>query len=222
MPTINECCLCSQIAGAPENDLIARLLPEEPYARRVLFESDAFAAIPSLGPLAVGHSLLCPKEHVRSFAELDPTLHGELAETKRVLIERLMEMTGDAIHVFEHGMASAGNRIVCTVDHAHMHFVPLPLLDRPADLGSGDWIEFDGSLDALREISAEREYVLYEAPAGAAFVRVANGAGIESQYMRRRIAAWLGKEARWNWRATPEARLVDATWRRFSSLQPSR
>ena len=23
-------------------------------------------------------------------------------------------------------MAATGNRIVCTVDHAHMHFVPLP------------------------------------------------------------------------------------------------
>ena len=222
MSMIHECCLCSQIAGAPENDLIARLLPDEPYARRVLFESDAFAAIPSLGPLSVGHSLLCPKEHVRSFAELDPARHGEFAATKRVLVERLMEMTGHAVHVFEHGMASSGNRIVCTVDHAHMHFVPLPTLNRPADLGAGDWIAFDGSLDALCRISADREYVLYETPDGTAFVRVANETGIESQYMRRRISAWLGKEAQWNWRTTPEARSVDATWRRFSSLQPSR
>src|SRR5687768_1291538 len=222
MPTITECCLCSQIAGSPANDLIARLLPEEPYARRVLFESDAFAAIPSLCPLAVGHSLLCPKEHVRSFAELDSVLHSEFAATKRVLVEGLMAMTGQAIHVFEHGMASAGNRIVCTVDHAHMHFVPLPTLRQDADLGAGVWIAFDGSLDALGRISERREYVLYEAPDGAAFVKVASDTGIESQYMRRRIAAWIGKNSQWDWRTPPDARGVDATWRRFSSLQLAR
>src|ERR1044072_5888314 len=56
-----ECCLCSQVAGEKSNDLIARLLQGEPYVRRVMLESGSFAAIPSLGPLARGHTLLCPK-----------------------------------------------------------------------------------------------------------------------------------------------------------------
>ena len=57
-----ECCLCNQIAGEEANDLIARLLQGEPYVRRVMLESRSFAAIPSLGPLVSGHTLLCPNE----------------------------------------------------------------------------------------------------------------------------------------------------------------
>jgi hypothetical protein len=64
-----ECCLCSQIAGEEFNDLIARMLNGEPYVRRVMLESRSFAAIPSLGPLVSGHPLLCPRMHVRSFAD---------------------------------------------------------------------------------------------------------------------------------------------------------
>jgi diadenosine tetraphosphate (Ap4A) HIT family hydrolase len=67
-----DCYFCGQIKGQPERDLIAQMLPESKYVRRVMLESDAFAAIPSLGPLTDGHALLCPKWHVRSFAALGP------------------------------------------------------------------------------------------------------------------------------------------------------
>ena len=60
MSNITACCLCSQIAGWEENDLISRLLGGDTYVRRVPFESESFALVPSLGPLVPGHTLLCP------------------------------------------------------------------------------------------------------------------------------------------------------------------
>ena len=216
MPSSQDCCLCSQIAGDPRNDLIASLLPDSPYVRRIMLEDAAFAVVPSLGPLVPGHSLLCPKVHVRSFAALDRHHHGAYAGMKATLRERLRERYGGEIHVFEHGMAGTGNRVVCTVDHAHMHFLPLP---SAFDAGLDDeWIPFDGSLEALRELSAGAEYVLYEPPAGTAQLLRAGGPGIESQHMRRLIAAGLGASAHWNWRTAPDAAAADQTWRRFVNL----
>jgi len=215
MPSGHDCCLCSQIAGDPQNDLIARLLPDSPYVRRIMLEDALFAVLPSLGPLVPGHSLLCPKAHIRSFASLDRLQRAACAEMKATLRRRLRERYGGEIHLFEHGMASAGGRVVCTVEHAHMHFVPLPV-DFDAGLDNG-WIPFDGSLGALRQLSGGAEYVLYETPAGAAHLLKGTAQGIESQHMRRLIAGALSPGAHWNWRTVPDAPSADRTWRGFVS-----
>lgn len=207
---MNDCCLCSQIAGRAEHDLIARLLPGQLYRRRVMFESGAFAAVPSLGPLAPGHALLCPKAHVRSFAALDA---AEWLAARDAFRAALAQRFGAEVHLFEHGMAPGGDRIVCTVDHAHLHFLPLP---SGFDAGVGSWPECDPAELAAR--TNGREYVYYEAPGGTARLLVAEeGQPIESQYMRKLVAAGLGRAAHWNWRTDPDARAADRTWRRFVS-----
>ena len=216
MPSSQDCCLCSQIAGDPQNDLIARLLPDSPYVRRIMLEDALFAVLPSLGPLVPGHSLLCPKAHIRSFAALDRLQHAAYAEMKATLRRRLRERYGGEIHLFEHGMASSGERVVCTVEHAHMHFVALPA-DFDAGLDDG-WISFDGSLEALRQLSGGAEYVLYETPARHGALAEGRRGGIESQHMRRLIAGALGAGAHWNWRTAPDAPAADQTWRGFVSV----
>jgi diadenosine tetraphosphate (Ap4A) HIT family hydrolase len=203
--------------GDPENDLIARMLPGAPYVRRVMLESPSFAAMPSLGPLTGGHSLLCPKAHLRSFAQLDPAAYVELEAVGRTLTRRLQELYGLPVHLFEHGMARSGGRVVCTVDHAHLHFVPLPQRCR-LDLGSG-WTVFDGSLTELARLSGGREYVTYVTPEGASWLLVARQGPIPSQHMRRLIAAALGDRTHWNWRRAPRARSTHETWRRFVSAR---
>jgi len=211
---MQTCSLCSQIQGDPKNDLIASMLPGKPYLRRILLESRSFAAMPSLGPLVSGHSLLCPRTHVRSFAQLAPALYAEFTATKRAVIQRLRDLYPGEIHIFEHGMATTGDRVVCTVDHAHMHVVPLPTA---FDVGGDSWITFDGSMSTLAHLSGGREYVYYERPDGTSRLLVAKDGTIESQYMRKMIATGLGHGDHWDWRAEPDADAVDEAWQRFVS-----
>ena len=209
----NECCLCAQIHGRAPDDLIAALLPEQPYARRVMYECDAFALVPSLGPLVPGHSLLCPKTHVRSFAELPARLDAVFTRVKSELQSRLAALYDAEVHVFEHGVAAGGTRTLCTVDHAHMHLVPLPraLADvTPA----GRWVPCEASLSDLRARAAGQEYIYYESAAGERRLRAAD-TELESQFMRKVIAERLGTPGRWDWRVDPEPSAADAAWRRF-------
>jgi diadenosine tetraphosphate (Ap4A) HIT family hydrolase len=203
--------------GRPANDLIARLLPGEPYVRRVLLESRGFATVPSLGPLAPGHVLLCPKVHVGSFARLPESDDAECEEAKRRLRALLREAYGCEVHLFEHGTA-LGGRPPCTVDHAHLHFVPLPPTFAVRVGDREDWQAFDGSPAGLRRLTQGLEYILYEAPDGAARVRVGGAVSFESQSMRKAIAIGLGSAALWNWRDRPDARSADETWRRLAAL----
>lgn len=210
-----HCYFCGQIAGRPDRDLIAALLPDEKYQRRVMLESEHFAVIPSLGPLTPGHSLLCSKTHAASFAALAPALQAELSQVKRELRQRLRAMYGGVAVIFEHGMAGEGTRIPCTVDHAHMHFVPLAVSLEPELLRLLPWRVFDGSLAALARETRGEEYLLLESDDGACRVATRGAQGFESQFMRRAIAAQVGSAEAWNWRDAPNALATHAAWRRF-------
>jgi diadenosine tetraphosphate (Ap4A) HIT family hydrolase len=208
---VADCHLCGQIAGDPRRDLIAQLLPDAPYVRRVVVESDAFAVIPSLGALADGHLLLCPRHHIRRLADAPLDTHAEYEELRRQLVRALTQTYGGAIHVFEHGMACAHGSALCTVDHAHVHFVPLPEHVPALAQPDGDWRAFDGRLDTLAALTAGGAYVAYEPPGGTPLVAVDPGGRFESQHMRRLIAGAIGA-AEWNWRTAPDAASTHRTW----------
>jgi ATP adenylyltransferase len=208
---VADCHLCGQIAGDPRRDLIAQLLPDAPYVRRVVAESDAFAVIPSLGALADGHVLLCPRRHIRRLADTPRDTHAEYAELRRQIVGALTQVYGGAIHVFEHGMACAPGSALCTVDHAHLHLVPLPEHVPALALRAGDWRAFDGRLETLAAVTAGGAYLMYEPPGGTPLVAVDPGSRFESQYMRRLIADAIGA-AEWNWRTTPAAASTHRTW----------
>jgi diadenosine tetraphosphate (Ap4A) HIT family hydrolase len=209
--TVADCHLCGQIAGDPRRDLIARLLAGTPYVRRVVADSDAFAVIPSLGALADGHLLLCPRPHLRRMADASIATHAEYDEVRRRLVRALTQTYGGAIHVFEHGMACAEGSTLCTVDHAHVHFVPLPDHLPPVALRDGEWRAFDGRLATLAALTGGRAYLSYEPPGRTPLVAVDPDSRFESQYMRRRIADAIGA-AEWNWRSAPDAAATHRTW----------
>ena len=212
-----DCFFCGQINGQPDRDLIARMLPGSEYFRRVMLESDAFAVIPSLGPLTDGHALLCPKAHARSFASLRPDLQFEYDDMKRRLRQALTELYDRPVLLFEHGMAARGFRIPCTVDHAHLHFVPLPLLGKAHSLPSLAWRRFDGSIAALRTLAAGEEYLRIETSDGVCRMTTQGTNGFESQFMRKVIAARIGTDVGWNWRDMPNPAAAHATWEQFLS-----
>jgi diadenosine tetraphosphate (Ap4A) HIT family hydrolase len=200
MPNVNDCCLCSQIRGDESNDLINRLLPVAPYVRRVSWESQHFAVIPSLGPLAPGHMLLCPKEHMKNMACLPGAYDNELYAAKRALSEKLSDLFGLPVHLFEHGSPKESARVVCTVDHAHLHFVPAEVEVWEEVRNEVRWLSVAPVPRALRSEAGSREYLYYESPDGRAYVTSSEDSMFESQYMRRAFARAIGNGSEWNWR----------------------
>lgn len=188
------------------------MLPGSPYARRIMMESASFAVIPSLGPLVRGHSLICPREHLRSFAGLGWHGQAEFREIKARLSERLGQLYGGELTFFEHGMAADGGRILCTVEHAHLHVLPLT---SSFSLDEEGWIEFDGTLESLKQLSGGREYLCYESSDGVSRILTEPDREIGSQYMRRVIARGLVNAVHWNWREEPNPDAADANWREF-------
>jgi diadenosine tetraphosphate (Ap4A) HIT family hydrolase len=210
-----ECYFCGQIAGDAGRDLIAQLLPDVPYVRRVMLESPSFAALPSLGPLTDGHTLLCPKAHVRSLAAVPGELEAEYQDVARRLEDALTAMYGGSVLRFEHGMARDGDRVPCTVDHAHLHFVPLGGVPVKALVPELPWQPYDGSLRGLRRLAGPFEYLSVRASAHVHLVATGAAGTFESQFMRRVVAARAA--AAWNWREQPRPAAAHSTWEQFAA-----
>ena len=170
-------------------------------------ETQMFAVIPSLGPLVPGHTLLCSKEHLKNFARIILKYDIEYNQVKSELIKILGRLYNQPVHCFEHGSASSSSRVLCTVDHAHLHFVPTSVGITDIIMTEGIWQEIDGSLSSLHDLVGSNEYLYYESPDNNRLVRVEKSGIIPSQYMRKVFATALGNKAKWNWREDP--RLIE-------------
>lgn len=206
----HRCCICSQIAGDVTGDLIHEKLGALEYERRVLESGHGFSTIPSLGALVDGHVLLCPNRHVRSFAELQDDEFENANQATHELESTLWRLWGQPVHLFEHGNSSSGDRIVCSVEHAHLHFVPthVPIWAHVRERLV--WVSLDS--EPLAAIVEGREYLRYRQPDGQWWIAVTDELPIPSQLMRRVFAIALRRDDLWNWRDHPDTARLERTW----------
>lgn len=210
MSSSMNCCICSQIAGQKGNDLLSKHLDsQDAYLRRIPLETPHFALIPSIGPIVRGHVLICPKRHCRSIAALTSELHPEYQAFKRKVTDTLKAAFGRPIHCFEHGAASRSARLICTVEHAHLHLVPAPAKISQIVLETLPWSRLTPGM-SLASVALEGEYLTYESPSGENFV-AQQEEPFESQLMRKIFASALNRANSWNWREDPRAADVEAT-----------
>ena len=203
-----ECHLCAQLAGDPDGDLLHGQLGRPSYIRRALDVTESFSLIPSLGALAPGHVLLCPRKHVRSLAALPGEFTAELGLAVARSLELVERVWSLPVHQFEHGNAARGVRVNCTVEHAHLHLVPADARIEEQLSSEAAWLTIDDGVGALQAATGGREYLFYSPPGGTS--RVAFRASpFPSQLLRRVFAQRLGQPESWDWRDQPRPEEAD-------------
>ena len=204
-----ECAFCGQVDGdGSRNEILA--LIQEPWAHRpVLAELGAAVAMPSIGALVRGHTLVCPADHHRSVLAAPQNVAADVQDLVASVRGRLEAATGLSTHVFEHGSAREGNRVACSVEHAHVHVLPCGGDVRPLIIDAARWQPAGEDLDDLRRVVGDAEYLLYEAPGGERLT-VATTTGLPSQLLRQVFAAALDIP-QWDWRLEPAVERIVAT-----------
>lgn len=97
-------CKFCEIAGAPAY---------------LVFEDQVSIAFLDHRPLFLGHTLLIPRQHVETLADLPPALVGPLFANAQLLaraVEQAMEAEGSFVAI--------NNRVSQSVPHLHVHIVP--------------------------------------------------------------------------------------------------
>lgn len=187
-----DCRFCSEFDNGKQ--------PEKgPGLGRIVWCDDDFVLVPARGPLTPHHSLLIPIRHATSF--------GGMPERMRRRAEMLVEVHADRLSadvtrvlVFEHGTrnenAPNGG---CGIVHAHIHLVPVPsnaVLAPLPDCGTS-WRALPQHR-WLDELGVWGDYLVVYALDRSIQAASTAGKPIESQLLRRWLAAVLGVE--WDWR----------------------
>jgi len=203
----NNCKICGQIAGNPDNDLIFETIGKEnPYRKHIIYENDAFVLIPSIGPLAKGHVLICPKFHISSFAAIPTDFYNAYMEIRSWALKLLKENFNRQILVFEHGMDDLCSSILCSVSHAHQHLIPADIDITEELIKDAPWIQISSDLQELKVSANKLEYIFYERIGQIPLFLSAKYISFPSQYMRMKIAKALNKTRYWNWRKYPNVK----------------
>ncbi len=204
-----ECHFCGQIAGSPGQSLLYEVLGCRWAVRPVLRENEGAVAMPSIGALAPGHLLISPKRHLRSFAVASVEQLAALDRLVRTTTRELHDATGLPVHGFEHGSSACGERIACSIEHAHRHLIPFRDTAVPGLWDAAQWRQLEQP-ETLADATRGREYLSYHAPDGRAWVATTED-GFPSQLIRRVFASAIGQTRTWDWRSHPHVEAVLAT-----------
>ncbi|MCI0722878.1 MAG: hypothetical protein L0338_28495 [Acidobacteria bacterium] len=198
---MSNCRMCSQLQ---------RLGPVDAW-NEPLMESANLAVLPSLGALVEGWLLLVPKQHLISMGAVPDSMVDELHEMKHIACSILQLLYGE-VSVFEHGPSRGNCKVGCSVDHAHLHIVPVqfdlasavtPFLPEDADWSRG------GLAECRSAFHRGEDYLYLEQPIGAG--RITTHRALGSQLFRRAIASRVGTPNQFDWREHPELPNVIAT-----------
>jgi diadenosine tetraphosphate (Ap4A) HIT family hydrolase len=167
---------------------------------RVIDETEHLLAVPSVGALVPGWLLVVPRFHALSFGSLGCALVSSLSTEVGQIADRWERKFG-AITWFEHGPRQPNSAVGCSIDHAHIHLVPLGELDLLSEargmLPDLQFRQVAGLIDTCSEAEGG-DYVYIRTPQSTSWL--ATGTGIPSQAVRRVIASHQGREAEYDWK----------------------
>jgi diadenosine tetraphosphate (Ap4A) HIT family hydrolase len=210
-PTLMQCDFCNELSGSSENSF-NRIYGAHTQSR-ILFRSDTFAVIPSLGQILEGYLLVLPIKHFKAAGDLPYVHFEELTRICKATGEILKHQYGPYI-LFEHGTRCEGVG-GCGIYHAHLHAVPIP-----PSLDLVDSLKAKFPYKQLRDLTEIRErsegmpaYIFYQDTDSRTYLF--DTPNLVSQYMRRTLAAVLGAND-WDWRAAGQEERLLATLNRLS------
>ncbi len=102
-----ECVFCNIVSG------------KIPCAK--VYEDEHLLSFLDIGPLARGHLLLIPKEHIERIWQANAELLSHLACSIPLLADTVMKATGaEGLNVLQNNGRAAGQ----LVEHLHIHLIP--------------------------------------------------------------------------------------------------
>jgi ATP adenylyltransferase len=206
---MTPCKICD-ITAQTESD---RTLYDTP-----VYQSEHFLVLPTVGALIEDWLLLVPKCHCLCIGTLPDSLGDELRDVYDVVRTAIKKAHPDVV-VFEHGPAKPGSPVGCSVDHAHLHFVGLPLIRTAVQEFTDatiNWCRMS-HLAELRSIAEQgKDYLFFEDANREMWVGTATD--IPSQLFRKVAADYLGRKHQYDWRTYPFPELANQSYRKYDAL----
>lgn len=196
-----SCGFCAELGGVDrENNLLRRVItPKSGIQSRVMYETDHFVVVPTLGALVEGYVLVMSKAHYESIRLIPKELFSELDEIVYKVKSVIWSTYQKKVVCFEHGAVSCSNKFGGCIDHAHLHMVP-------CDKALSETIQEFGmkllpipSFGALLDVvGGNQPYLYWEDLDESKYV--IQDDFIPSQFFRKIVADYYSVAEQWDWR----------------------
>lgn len=168
-----------------------------------MLETDNWYVIPTMGSLTVGYVLLVAKEHYLSLANLSAELLLEMLKLKQKVEDIIFKHLGKNCIAFEHGVTNAYSSGANSVDHIHLHIVPVekPMWDSVLQtMPKAAYVVTDSfiTLHEQWQVQMPNSYLLFQ-DIDQKIHYLSDASNMPSQLFRKCLAAHLGADC-WDWR----------------------
>lgn len=194
-----RCLICQEIDGDGSGfeQKNYRLLVEQ--KKNIIFQTDSFVLLPSIGPLNESHILIVPKLHIKSFSTLSEQAELELSEIKQKIRAHGL-LNGDKKFIFfEHGTGDNGDTSGGCVDHAHVHAIWDHSKVFDVFVKEMRLVKIPEQIPFKLLADVKNGYVYAENHNGVQFIR--NNPDVPSQFFRKLYASVDTSIEVWNWRS---------------------
>ncbi|MCK9401404.1 MAG: HIT domain-containing protein [Bacteroidales bacterium] len=196
-----------------------KFFTEEMYDT-LLYETEHFTVIPSLGSFIEGWVLIVPKEEILNFSQLTKEKHFELDQLINTIKSIQDSVYGNTV-IFEHGPSAKCSKTGCGVDYAHLHLVPCEynLIDGFQYYFTPNlkWHEIQNIAEIANFNVNKLDYLYYRTQDNKHFVAIREE--FPSQIFRQIIAHYKGLPSKYDWKKFPEYQIIKKTIAEFKKIK---
>lgn len=184
-----------------------------PERERILWETEHFYVMVSLGPIVEGYLLIVTKSHIGACLNIPEDLLPEFLMVKEKVKVILTSVYGGCVF-YEHGKAGSSllidGHIHCY--HAHLHCIPLS--DKLHSYIALDYTPqiYESMEEAYTSLNGVDKYLLVEDDKVYVFLPTDKP---RSQYLRYKLACHIGYPERWDWVNNQNWEMIDDTVKRL-------
>lgn len=186
-----------------------------PERERILWETEHFYVMVSLGPIVEGYLLIVTKNHIGACMNIPKGLLPEFLLVKEKVKSILTYVYGGCVF-YEHGKVGSSLLIDGHIHCFHAHLHCFPLHDNLHSDVSMDYAPqiYESFEDAYMKNKGLDKYLLVEDDHLYVYQPSVKP---RSQYLRYKLACHVGYPERWDWINNQDWELIDDTIKRLKS-----
>jgi diadenosine tetraphosphate (Ap4A) HIT family hydrolase len=198
----NGCCLCEAVKDSITNGNKSLI------ENRLLFESDHFVVIPSLGPFVEGQVMIVSKKHFMNLRSMKKNVLSDLQSVFEFIKTKTIKSFSNSLLFAEHGAYNLIQKGGACVIHMHIHCIPgyndgINALKRQLK------IIYSG-YDLLELWRIDKPYILVINSIDNKMY-IFEAENVPSQMIRKTLLASRGIVTNWNWRANFDYDMINKT-----------
>lgn len=181
-----------------------------PDEQRILFETEHFYVMVSLGPIVEGYLLIVTKSHIGACLNIPKEFLSEFIQLKEKVRQILTTVYGSCLF-YEHGKIGSSltfNNSNKHCYHAHLHCIPVSVDLNNIIEKELSFKKFNSFIEAYTNMNTIKKYLYIENHTINIYQSSEN---LRKQYLRFKLAEALGKNEEWDWVNNQNWSLIEQT-----------